>query len=154
MKRIMFVAWLALLLAPVGHAAAQPAAAASARVPVTIEYYYRIKWGQHGAFKELYDRNHAPILKEMQKRGWITAIRTHEPYTHMAGGPRWDLRVTLSYRDAEAAAGSNPGGYEDVAAQVTKALFPDEAKHKAEEAQRMGMLEEHWDVIVFEAKEQ
>jgi hypothetical protein len=149
MKNIIFAACLAMPLAPAGGAAAQPAVAVSSK-PVTVEYYYRIKWGQHGAFKELYDRNHAPILKEMQKRGFITAIRTHEPYTHMAGGPRWDLRVTLSYRDAEAAAGSNPGGYEDVATEVTKALFPDKAKFEAEEARRMGMLEEHWDVIVFE----
>lgn len=144
---------LALLTAFVSAAAPamawQPQAAAPSR-PVTVEYYYRIKWGQHAAFRELYERNHAPILKEMQKRGFITAMRTHEPYTHMAGGPRWDLRVTLSYRDAEAAAGSNPGGYEDVSDAVTKALFPDEAKHKAEEAKRMGMLEEHWDVIVFD----
>ena len=71
--------------------------------PITTEHYYRIKWGSAGEFKRLYKLNHQPILAELQKQGFITAIRTDEPFTHMAGNQRWDLRVTITYRDSSAA---------------------------------------------------
>lgn len=83
---------LALLTAA---AAAAPALAA----PVTIESYYRIKWGSDGEFKALYAKNHKPLLDELRHHGFITAIKAEAPFTHMACGPRWDLRVTIIYRD-------------------------------------------------------
>ena len=46
-------------------------------------------------FKRLYEKNHAPLLREMQKAGFIRSMRVDEPFTHLAGGPRWDLRVTI-----------------------------------------------------------
>jgi hypothetical protein len=128
-------------------AAAQPAAAAE---PITTEHYYRIKWGSAGEFKRLYKLNHAPILAEMQKLGFITAIRTEEPFSHMAGNQRWDLRVTITYRDAASAV--VVGGAFDKASDAIKArLYPDQKKLDAEEARRFSLLEEHWDVIVTRA---
>ncbi len=125
-------------------ATAQPVMAAE---PVTTEHYYRIKWGSAGEFKQLYKRNHEPILAELQKQGFITAIRTEEPFTHMAGNQRWDLRVTITYRDASAAV--VVGGAFDKASQaVTARLYPDKKNFDAEEARRFSLLEEHWDVIV------
>src|SRR4051794_2954822 len=101
MRAILAAALLAS--APASPAAAKPAAAAVAQAPVTMEYYYRIKWGASEAFKRLYDKNHAPLLREMQKAGFIRSIRVDEPFTHLAGGPRWDLRVTIVFRDPAAA---------------------------------------------------
>lgn len=140
-------------LALAGGASAAPAqtpaaTAAAAKKPVTIEYYYRIKWGQHAAFRKLYDRNHAPVLKEMQRLGWLKTMRMDQPFTHMAGGPRWDLRVTLTFRDADAAVALDKGGWDDVAEAAMTRLYPDKEKHVREEAERMAMLEEHWDVVV------
>lgn len=128
-------------------AAAQSAAAAE---PITTEHYYRIKWGSAGEFKRLYKLNHEPILAELQKQGFITAIRTDEPFTHMAGNQRWDLRVTITYRDPSAAV--VVGGAFDKASDVVKArLYADKKKFEAEEAKRFSLLEEHWDVIVAPA---
>lgn len=115
--------------------------------PVTVEHYYRIKWGSGAEFRELYKRNHEPILKEMQKQGFITAIKTDSPFTHMAGDQRWDLRVTITYRDEASGVGVG-GAYDKAAEAVTAKLYPDKAKLDAEEARRFGLLEEHWDVIV------
>ena len=130
-----------------GDAAAQSVAAAE---PVTTEHYYRITWGSAGEFKRLYKRNHEPILRELQKQGFITAIRTDEPFTHMAGNQRWDLRVTITYRDPSSAV--VVGGAFDKASQaVTKRLYPDQKTFEAEEARRFSLLEEHWDVIVASA---
>lgn len=118
--------------------------------PITTEHYYRIKWGSAGEFKRLYKLNHEPILAELQKQGFITAIRTEEPFTHMAGNQRWDLRVTITYRDPSAAV--VVGGAFDKASDAVKSrLYPDKKKLETEEAKRFSLLEEHWDVIVAPA---
>ena len=142
--RIAFGMGLAVLMLP-GAAAGQGQPAAE---PVTVEHYYKIKWGSAGEFKELYKRNHAPILEELRRQGFITAIRIDEPLTHMAGGQRWDRRVTITYRDAPAAVVAG-GAYDKASEAVTARLYPDKAKLDREEAKRFSLLEEHWDVIVI-----
>lgn len=130
-------------------AAAQPALAAE---PVTVEHYYRIKWGSGDEFMRLYTANHRPILKEMHKQGRIVAMRADTPFTHMAGGQRWDLRITITYPDAASAVVVD--GAFDQAFDAAKArLYPDKARLEAEEARRFALLEEHWDVIVTPAKD-
>ena len=142
MKRLTAIA--ALLAALTTGATAQPVAPAE---PITLEHYYRIKWGSAAEFKRLYKLNHQPILAEMQKQGFITSMRTDEPFTHLAGGQRWDLRVTITYRDAASAV--VVGGAYDKASDAVKArLYPDGKRLDAEEAKRFSLLEEHWDVIV------
>lgn len=131
----------------VAPSAAAPASVAAKATPVTIEYYYRIRWGGMDEFRALYAKNHQPILDEMKRLGFITRIETTTPFTHMAGGTRWDLRVTITYRGAEDAVG-NATGYDAAAEKVGARLFPDLAKFKAEEAKRFTLVEEHWDVIV------
>ena len=141
---------LALLLATIAvPAAGQESAAGASPASVTAEYYYRIKWGSHNEFKQLYERNHAPILREMQKQGFVTRIEAEEPYTHLAGGPRWDFRVTVTYRDAASA--MFLGGFEKAFAETAARLYPDKAKFDAEEARRFSLLEDHWDMFVLPA---
>lgn len=141
---------LAILLAftPVPVAAQAPAKATSA-VPatVTIESYYRIKWGGMDEFQRLYDRNHAPLLRELQKAGHIVAMKVDRPFTHMAGGARWDLRVTITYRDAAAAMDLDKAGQALWSASKAR-LYPDTATFDSEEARRFSLLEEHWDVVI------
>ena len=143
-RKTMLAAALALAPLPV------QAQSAPAVEPVTVEYYYRIKWGSLDEFQRLYAKNHQPLLDEMKKQGLITALKSEVPFTHMAGGPRWDLRVTITFRDAAIAV--VPGGeYDKAVAAVGKRLFPDKDKFLAEEAARFALLEEHWDVIVIKA---
>lgn len=147
----VLLATMAAILAA-APAAAQPAAGsvASTAAPVTMEYYYRIKWGSAGEFKRLYNKNHAPLLAAMQQAGFIRSIRVDEPFTHMAGGPRWDLRVTIVFRDA-AAAISDPR-WDVLWEQARARLYTDKAAFDAEEDRRFAMLEEHWDVVVNEVR--
>ena len=141
MRTMLFATLAALMQAPV---AAQTPAPSEA---VTVEHYYKIKWGSADQFKDLYKRNHQPLLDEMQRQGFIHRVETEEPFTHMAGDQRWDLRVRITYRDAPSAI--VVGGTFDKAFEAAKAkLYPDEAKLDREEAQRFSLLEEHWDVIV------
>ncbi|WP_310467105.1 hypothetical protein [Sphingomonas sp.] len=131
-------------------AAGLPAHAAAAAEQVTVEHYYRIKWGSAGEFARLYKANHQPLLDAMKKQGRILAMRSETPFTHMAGGQRWDLRVTITYPDAASAV--VVGGDFDKAFDAAKArLYPDQAKLDAEEARRFSLVEEHWDVIVTPA---
>ena len=138
---------LPFILAATLVSSAVTAQPASGQEAITVEHYYRIKWGSAGEFKRLYKLNHEPILAEMQRQGFITSIRTDEPFTHMAGDQRWDLRVTITYRDAPSAV--LIGGQFDKAFEAAKArLYPDNAKLEAQEARRFALLDEHWDVIV------
>ena len=121
---------------------------AAATGPVTIESYYRIRWGSFWDVMAIYRDHHAPVLAEMQRLGFITAIRTETPVTHMAGDGRWDLRVTITYRDGNGATGADGGAYERAVREISARLFPDNEAHLAAETRRFAMLEEHWDVIV------
>ena len=143
MIRLLLAAALCLATAAPPRA---DAAESAAQPPVTMEYYYRIKWGSAGEFKRLYNRNHAPLLAEMQKAGFIRTIRVEEPFTHMAGDVRWDLRVTIVFRDA-AAAVSDPAWDRLWDAERAR-RYPDKAAFDAEEDRRFGLLDEHWDIVV------
>ena len=152
MRRII-AAFVAIAL-PAPLAAQPPVArpvttAAPART-VTVEYYYRIRWGSMDEFMRLYRANHEPVLRAMQEAGFITRIETEQPFTHMAGGVRWDLRVTITYRDGESAVVIG-GAYDQAAMAATRRLFPDREAHTAAENRRFALLEEHWDVIVTPA---
>ena len=150
--RNLILAAIALFTATPTSAQTAPAPAAprAAPVPVAIEYYYRIKWGSSVEFKRLYNRNHAPLLAAMQRAGFVNSIRVDEPVTHMAGGPRWDLRVTIVFRDADAAISDPQWEVQWAAARAR--LYPDKKAFDAEEDRRFSLLEEHWDVVVAEVK--
>lgn len=140
----------AILLLPVGVSQTAPASTA-ASAPVTIEHYYRIRWGQADEFKRLYRRNHEPLLAALREQGFVIAMRTDVPFTHMAGEERWDMRVTVTYRDAGAALGGGPA---DAAFEAARArLFADKTKWEADENKRYALLDEHWDVITVTTSE-
>ena len=82
----------------------------------------------------------------------MTRIELEEPLTHLAGGPRWDFRVTVTFKDAASAI--FPGGDFYRAFEAVQArLYPDKQAFEAEEARRYSMVEEHWDVIVVPARQ-
>jgi hypothetical protein len=151
--RYVLLGLLACTAAPAPAVQPRPMPAPAARTapatgPVTIESYYRIRWGSFWDFMQIYREHHAPVLAEMQRLGFITAIRTETPVTHMAGDQRWDLRVTITYRDGNAATGADGGAYARAVREISTRLFPDNAAHLAAETRRFAMIEEHWDVIV------
>jgi hypothetical protein len=148
MKILLILAGLSLAAPTMAQQPQAPTATQT--VPVRMEYYYRIKWGAADQFKKLYAANHAPLLEDMKKAGFITAIRVEEPFTHMAGGPRWDLRVTIDFKDA-AAAIADPR-WDKLWDEAKKRRYQDQARFEAEEAQRFALLEDHWDIVVNEVQ--
>ena len=144
-----------LFAAPVAAQSASDATTQKSPVsrPIVVESYYRVKWGSEAEFKELYNRNEAPLLLEMQRRGFITNVTFEEPFTHFPGEARWTLRATITYRDAPAAVEVD-GPYDQAFEDARKRLRPDKKTFDAEQARRFALLEDHWDVIVtpFDAK--
>ncbi len=121
-------------------------AARAKDIPTKVEYYYRVKWGSLKEFVALYEKNHQPLLEEVRKDGFILDMKTEYPFTHLAGGPRWDMRVTITYSDAAAAV--NDPAWEEKWVEAKTRLYKDLKKLDAEEAKRFSLLEDHWDVII------
>ncbi len=111
---------------------------------VTMEYYYQIKWGHQDEFIELYKKNHLPLLKRLIKAGHMLSVKTERPTLHLPESRRWDYRVTIVFRDADAALSEPPEEWEQAKVQ----LYPDQDIFKQEESRRFGLLEAHWDVAV------
>src|SRR3954469_12609153 len=107
--------------------------------PVTVAYFYRVRWGFHDEWLELFRRNHWPLLREGLATGRYTDVKLYQPRFHGDGRADWDVMVTITYRDWAA--------IEDYAERdMINQLFPDRALYEREEQRRFELLEAHWDV--------
>jgi hypothetical protein len=108
--------------------------------PVTVEYYYKVKWGYQDEFIELFRRNHYPILAEQAKSGRLLKIQAFEPRFHGEGRGDWTFMTVLVFRNWQAL-GDGSG-----IPEIIQRLFPDQATYKLEEQRRFEILDAHWDV--------
>ena len=108
---------------------------------VTVAYFYRTRWGAHDEFVELFERNHWPILRDQLASGRFLAVEASTPRFHGDGRAEWDFMVTITYSDWAAVE-----AHAD--AEIAGRLFPDIARHRAEEQRRFALLEAHWDVVL------
>jgi hypothetical protein len=107
-----------------------------------IENYYKVKWGFAEEFIALYKKNHYPLLKKAMEKGDLVSITIEKPRQHASEESRWDFRVTLIFKNMQAAFDPN------LTEPYKKALYPDAEKLKKEEARRFEILLAHWDVEV------
>jgi hypothetical protein len=108
----------------------------------TIENYYKAKWGYAEEFISLYKKNHYPLLKKALEKGDLISIKADKPRQHASEDSRWDYRVTLVFKNMQAAFDPN------LTEPYKKALYPDLDKLKKEEQRRFEILLAHWDVEV------
>jgi hypothetical protein len=125
-----------------------PSGAASAKMsamndtpaqPITVAYFYRIKWGHHEEWLELFMRNHWPILREQLRDGRFTDVRLFTPRFHNDGRADWNVMVTITYRDWAAMEAHSEG-------EIRQRLYPDQERFRAEEQRRFEILDGHWDM--------
>ena len=107
--------------------------------PIVAAYYYRVKWGHHEEWLDLFRRNHWPILREQLRDGRFTDVRLYEPRYHGDGRADWDVMVTITYRDWAALEAHSE-------ADLKLRLYPDQDRFRMEEARRFELLDAHWDV--------
>jgi hypothetical protein len=130
------------------HADPQPAAKGQAERkpterPFVVEYYYKARWGHADEFIRLFKKNHYPVLKKQVESGRMLRLSAIKPRYHATEDGRWDYRVTIVFKNVEAAFA--PGGEEEA---IKKELFPDQATFRAEEERRFEILQAHWDVPI------
>jgi hypothetical protein len=111
--------------------------------PYTVEYYYKCQWGHQQEFRDLFLKNHYPLLKKIQSTGRILAVKIESPAYHTTEDARWDYRVTIRYKNSTLATTANPD--EDA---LIKELWPDQATYQKEEQRRFEILLAHWDLPV------
>jgi len=144
MRSIRPIALALLLLAAIAPlAGAQaPAATSSAAQPFVVEYYYKTKWGTFDEFKTLFRKNHYPVLMKEQALGRIVRVTVDYPVYHGTEDGRWDMRVTITFKDAATAFAP----FDNTA--ILKELYPDKATFDKEERRRFEILDAHWDLPV------
>ena len=107
----------------------------------TVESYYKVKWGSANDFIELWKKNHYPLMKKAQENGDIISITAEKPLLHSGEDTRWDFKVTVVYKNADA--GLDHG----ITDKYKKQLYPDLDKLKKDEQYRFELLLAHWDVM-------
>ena len=124
-----------------------PTPVAATAAPVSVEYYYKVRWGFAGEFARLFRKNHLPVLEEQMKSGRMLEVRAEKPVYHATEDGRWDFRVAIVFRSVEAAA---DGAGEE---EIKRRLFPDLETFLREEQRRFEIVLAHWDVPVTSAPE-
>jgi hypothetical protein len=132
------------LTAGAGARLAAQAPKPSASPEKVVWYFYRVKWGFQAEFEDLFRRNHWPVLMEGQKRGRIGGVNVYVPTYHGDGRADWTFAVQIRFRSVEAFVG--PSGEDE----ITRTLYPDQAKFRREEQRRFEILDAHWDVPLNE----
>ncbi|ANH70730.1 hypothetical protein ABE85_19375 [Mitsuaria sp. 7] len=110
--------------------------------PFVVEAYYKVRWGSAGEFIRLFKKNHLPILRQQMAEGRILSLKAESPFHHATEDGRWDLRVTITRRNAVVAHDDYDG------AALVRRLFPDEATFRREEQHRFELLLSHWDLVI------
>jgi hypothetical protein len=107
--------------------------------PVTVAYFYKIKWGFHDEFIELFKKNHYPVLEAQVESGRLLSIEAFTPRFHGEGRSDWTFLSVLVYKDWQAFG-------ERTDPNLIKKLYPDQEQFKKDEQRRFELVEAHWDI--------
>lgn len=106
-----------------------------------VEWVYRVRYGYIDEWWDIFRKYQIPILDRAKALGYILDYRIYHPQFHTDEAARWDYRVEITYRDAEA------GSHEE---EIAQALFSDTATRKREENRRWELTENHWDLPIYQ----
>lgn len=138
MKKFLYV--FLVLVVFTFKASAQNAQVQAA--PITIENYYKIKWGYAEEFIALWKKNHYPLLKKLVDKGDILSIKAESPIIHSGEDTRWDFKVTITFKNEHLAFDYS------IIDPFKKQLYPDQESYKKAEIHRFELVIAHWDVPV------
>lgn len=116
-------------------------APATGELQPVVESFYKIAPGKTDEWLALYRAQHLPVLEERKREGHILDIVILRPFLHQ-GGPPWDFKVILTYRDFTAL---GDRAHFDT---IERRLYPDWEAHRAKERRRWEITDKHWDDIM------
>ena len=119
-----------------------PAGQSAAIAERTVWYFYKVRWGFQEEFVTLFKKNHLPVLMREKAMGRIVSVEAEAPIYHATEDGRWDLRITIVWKDAATAHDNFDSSV------IKKELFPDQKTYDQEEQRRFEILDAHWDVPV------
>lgn len=125
-------------LSSVAVAQAPPA---DQKLQPVVESYYKIAPGKTDEWLELYRAQHLPVLQERQRQEEILDIVIYRPFLHQ-GGPPWDFKVILRYRDFTAL--GDRASFD----AIERRLYADWNAHRQAERRRWEITDKHWDDIM------
>lgn len=138
MKKTVQLLILILLLSTGVKLFAQAPAAGN----ITIENYYKIKWGHADEFMALWKKNHYPLLKKLLETGDIISLKAETPIIHSGEDTRWDFKVVMTFKTEHLAFDYS------ITDPYKKQLFPNQESYEKEEQHRFELVIAHWDVPV------
>ena len=138
MKKTILLLTFALLLSTGFKLHAQTHAASN----ITIENYYKIKWGHADEFIALWKKNHYPLLKKLLEKGDIISITAETPIIHSGEDTRWDFKVVITFKTEHLAFDYS------ITDPFKKQLFPDQESYSKAEQKRFELVIAHWDIPV------
>lgn len=112
--------------------------------PVTVAYFYKVKWGFQEEFLRLFKKNHYPVLKAQMETGRLLEVKAYTPRFHGDGRSDWTFMTVLVFRDWQAMSDNS------AEQEIIKRLYPEQETFRREEQRRFELLDAHWDVPLSE----
>ena len=130
------------LLPKTGYAyqAATTVSAAPAH-PETEEWVYRIRYGFHDEWFQIFRKYQLAILERQKQLGYVTDYSVWAPGMHTSEDSRWDYRIIITRTSHDAPPGQSEG-------EIAKQLFPDQAAFHRDENRRWELTTNHWDLPI------
>ena len=141
-RRVVLVLFVFALASPSPRAEAFQGSPGLKR-PETIEWVYRVRYGYHDEWFEIFKKFQLAILERQKQLGYVVSYEVWAPGLHTSEESRWDYRIVIQRASYEAPAGQS----ED---DIAKQLFPDQAAFHRDENRRWELTANHWDLPIHE----
>ena len=109
--------------------------------PETVEWVYRIRYGFHDEWFQIFRKYQIAILERQKQLGYVLDYSVWAPGLHTSEDSRWDYRVLITIISHDAPAGQSE-------AEIAKQLFPDQATFRRDENRRWELTTNHWDLPI------
>lgn len=134
-KFLLSAAFILTVILPVTYAEAQ-----QSPKTVTVEWVYRVRYGGHDEWFDIFKKYQLAILERQKQLGYVKDYTVYAPSLHTSEDARWDYRIIIT-RAADAPPGQSEG-------EVAKQLFPDQTAFKQAENRRWELTTNHWDLPI------
>jgi hypothetical protein len=139
--RLSLIAVLSCIpLTAVAYQAANAVSATTAK-PETVEWVYRIRYGFHDEWFEIFRKYQIAILERQKQLGYVLDYTIWAPGLHTSEDSRWDYRIVITRTSHDAPPGQSE-------ADIAKQLFPDQAAFRRDENRRWELTTNHWDLPI------